>query len=111
MACAVSTEVNENACADGAFDARSAWQLAPTVSLRSEPFGALAYDFHTRKLSFLKSVQLVGVVEQLAECPSALSAIDRAGVPANEQQRYVSALAALARSNMITPRKPEARTP
>lgn len=106
----MSTEVGETPRVEGAFDARSAWQLAPTVSLRSEPFGALAYDFHTRKLSFLKSVQLVGVVEQLAESPSALSAIESAGIPANEQQRYVSALAALARSKMITPRPPEART-
>ena len=30
------------------------WRLDDAVSLRPEPFGALAYHFGTRRLSFLK---------------------------------------------------------
>ena len=41
--------------------------LSGSVALRPEPFGALAYDFHTRRLSFLKSPQLVDVVRRLAD--------------------------------------------
>ena len=32
-----------------------AWRLDGSVALRPEPFGALAYHFGTRKLSFLKT--------------------------------------------------------
>jgi putative mycofactocin binding protein MftB len=77
------------------------------VALRPEPFGALAYDFTTRKLSFLKSPALVQVVEQLADSPSAVSALDAAGVTAQEHPRYLAALASLARTGMITPREPK----
>ena len=38
--------------------------LAPQVA-PSEPFGALAYHFGTRRLSFLKSRTLLAVVEGL----------------------------------------------
>ena len=49
------------------FDAALPWQRARSVALRPEPFGALVYHFGTRKLSFLKSKQLVTVVETLAD--------------------------------------------
>ena len=39
------------ACGATSFDAHGAGQLAASVSLRREPFGALAYDFTTRRLS------------------------------------------------------------
>ncbi len=45
------------------------WTLDPQVSLRPEPFGALAYHFGTRRLSFLTSRRLLGVVESLATSP------------------------------------------
>jgi putative mycofactocin binding protein MftB len=41
------------------------WRLAPQVALRPEPFGALAYHFGTRRLSFLKSRILFDVVTTL----------------------------------------------
>ena len=43
------------------------WALHPQVSLRPEAFGALAYHFGTRRLSFLKSPTLLAVVESLAD--------------------------------------------
>ncbi len=50
-----------------AFDADLPWQKARSVALRPEPFGALAYHFGNRRLSFLKSTTLVTVVESLAD--------------------------------------------
>jgi putative mycofactocin binding protein MftB len=87
------------------FDPDRAWRRARSVALRPEPFGALVYHFGTRKLSFLKSKQLVSVVETLAEHPSARAAIAASGVPEAQRPAYVQALAALARSQMIEPRE------
>lgn len=44
-----------------------AWTVAPGVALRPEPFGALAYHFGTRRLTFLKSPELAAVVRSLAD--------------------------------------------
>ena len=90
---------------DVVFDAALPWQRARSVALRPEPFGALVYHFGTRKLSFLKSKQLVSVVQTLAEHPSALAAIEAGGVPEAQRPAYVKALADLARSQMIEPRE------
>ena len=45
-----------------AFDLHRAYRLNPAATLRPELFGALAYHFGNRRLSFLKSRQLVTVV-------------------------------------------------
>jgi mycofactocin biosynthesis protein MftB len=89
-----------------AFDPSRPWQKARSVALRPEPFGALVYHFGNRKLSFLKSKQLVGVVGTLADHPSALAAIEASGVPEAQRPAYVKALADLARSQMIEPQEP-----
>ena len=83
------------------FDLERAWALDPQVALRPEPFGALAYHFGTRRLSFLKSRRLLAVVEGLAAAPTARDALDAAGVSEAERPRYARALAALAESGMI----------
>jgi putative mycofactocin binding protein MftB len=82
----------------------AAWELSPSVSLRPEPFGALAYDFATRKLSFLKSPTLVDVVRRLADAADVEDALLGAGVPAAERDRYVAALGTLATSGIIRER-------
>ena len=48
------------------FDPALPYRRSPQVALRPEPFGALAYHFGTRRLSFLKTPVLVTVVESLA---------------------------------------------
>ena len=97
--------------ADGAaFDADLPWRRAPSVALRPEPFGALAYSFSTRKLTFLKSRALVAVVESLADHPSAAAALAACGVPDADRPAYLRALADLARASMIEPR-PEGEQP
>ena len=63
------------------------------MALRPEPFGALAYHFGTRRLSFLKSRTLLRVVESLSEQPSARAACAAAGVDDAELPQYTRALA------------------
>ncbi len=59
---------------------RPAVALDAQVALRPEPFGALAYHFGTRRLSFLKTRKLLAVVEGLGEHPSGRAACVAAGV-------------------------------
>ncbi|MFT4083598.1 MAG: mycofactocin biosynthesis chaperone MftB [Nocardioides sp.] len=78
-----------------------AWTLSPSVALRPEPFGALAYHFGNRKLTFLKRKELVAVVEALGTQPDVRSALAAGGVPADQHQAYVAALTGLAATDMI----------
>ena len=71
------------------------------MALRPEPFGALAYHFGTRRLSFLKSRTLLAVVESLAEQPSAREACARRASSDAELPQYTRALATLAETGMI----------
>jgi putative mycofactocin binding protein MftB len=82
-------------------DLDSAWRLHPQVAIRPEPFGALAYHFGTRRLSFLKTLKLVAVVEGLAEHRSARAALESASVTREQTAAYVSALERLAEGDMI----------
>jgi putative mycofactocin binding protein MftB len=87
------------------FDGSRPWALHPQVSLRPESFGALAYHFGTRRLSFLKSRTLLEVVKSLADQPTGHDACRAAGVTAAEFGAYDRALAALAESGMICQRE------
>jgi putative mycofactocin binding protein MftB len=80
------------------------WALSPSVALRPEPFGALAYHFGNRKLMFLKRPELVAVVEGLGAAPDVRSALETAGVPASQHAAYAAALRRLATIDMIRPR-------
>jgi putative mycofactocin binding protein MftB len=86
------------------IDLARPWALCPSVALRPEPFGALAYDFSSRRLSFLKTQVLAEVVRGLADHPSALEACVAAGVGSDQLPRYEQALGALAASGMIRER-------
>ncbi|CAM3355358.1 mycofactocin biosynthesis chaperone MftB [Nocardioides dubius] len=82
-----------------------AWQLSPAVALRPEPFGALAYHFGNRRLTFLRRPELVRVVTALAECDDVRSALLEAGVPEPQWAAYAAALDSLAQADMIRPRE------
>jgi mycofactocin biosynthesis protein MftB len=88
------------------YDPALAWTLHPQVSLRPESFGALAYHFGTRRLSFLKSPLLLSVVRSLADQPTGGDACVAAGVAADQRASYERALATLAESGMICERVP-----
>ncbi len=85
------------------FDASAPWSLNPQVSLRDEAFGALAYHHGTRRLVFLKSRELVELVRSLDAFDSAGEAIARFA-PAEQRDRYVTALSSLARSEILRER-------
>lgn len=77
------------------------WAMSPSVALRPEPFGALAYHFGNRKLIFLKSPELVAVVRALGTGAAVRDALAEAGVPQAQWTAYESALQGLADSDMI----------
>jgi putative mycofactocin binding protein MftB len=81
-----------------------AWDLSPAVALRPEPFGAMAYHFGNRKLTFLKRMELVEVVRGLVAQPDVRSTLQAVGVPATQWPGYVAALQGLAATDMIRPR-------
>jgi mycofactocin biosynthesis protein MftB len=80
-----------------------AWTLSPSVALRPEPFGALAYHFGNRRLTFLKRPELVAVVQALGNQPDVRSALSASGVPTQQHAAYVEALQGLAATDMIRP--------
>lgn len=82
-----------------------AWRLSPAVALRPEPFGALAYHFGNRKLTFLKRPELVEVVKCLAEHPSVRESLQAVGIPDAQWPAYADALAGLAAADMIRPQE------
>jgi putative mycofactocin binding protein MftB len=85
------------------LDLDSPWRLHPQVAIRPEPFGALAYHFGTRRLSFLKTRKLVAVVEGLADHSDVRTALRSASITRQETEAYVSALERLADGDMIVP--------
>jgi putative mycofactocin binding protein MftB len=74
------------------------------VALRPEPFGALAYHFGNRRLTFLRRPQLVALVRCLGEHEDARSALAAVDIPESEWSAYATALARLADADMIRPR-------
>jgi len=77
------------------------WTLSPSVALRPEPFGALAYHFGNRKLTFLKRPELVEVVRSLESAPDVRTALEGAGIPDSQHAAYAAALRGLAKTDMI----------
>jgi putative mycofactocin binding protein MftB len=86
------------------FDPARPYRCCPKVALRPEPFGALAYHFGTRRLSFLKTHQLVEVVRTLESHVDVHSTLAAAGVPQPQQAAYLAALAGLAENGTIEER-------
>jgi mycofactocin biosynthesis protein MftB len=86
------------------FDPARPHRCSPRVALRPEPFGALVYHFGTRRLSFLKTPQLVEVVSGLEQHPDVHSALDAAGVEEGQRPAYLRALGGLAANGTIEER-------
>lgn len=86
------------------FEPNRPYRVSPHVAVRPEEFGALLYDYGTRRLSFLKTPTLVTVVTTLAEHADVHTTLDTAGVPDTQRAAYLSALAGLAEAGTIEPR-------
>ena len=82
------------------FDSSTPYRLDPDVALREEPFGALAYHYGSRRLTFLRSTLLADLVRDLGTHPSVDAAL-AARVPAPKQDTYRRALANLAGSGFL----------
>ncbi len=81
-----------------------AWALDDRVALRPEPFGALAYHYGNRRLTFLRAHDLVAVVEQLADQPDVAAALTAADVADTRHPAFLTALQKLADGDFIRPR-------
>ena len=86
------------------FEPDRPYRCSPRVALRPEPFGALVYDFGTRRLSFLKTPELVRVVRTLDAHDDVHGALAAACVPQAQRGAYLRALAGLAEAGTIEPR-------
>ena len=80
------------------------WLLDPQVAIRPEPFGALAYHYGNRRLTFLRSDDLVEVVRALGEHDSVDAALEAVGVERRRWPSFERALESLAESEVIRPR-------
>ncbi len=83
-------------------DIEGTYRLNKNVSLRPERFGALAYSFDTRKLSFLKHPDLVRVLNALSEHGSIREAFEATGIDPARWPSFLSALSTLEQSEMIS---------
>jgi len=84
-----------------AFDSTQPYRLNAQIGLRPEPFGALAYHFVTRRLVFLKSPDLVALVERLGDYSSVDAAIAE-HITEEKHGSYRTALASLHEADVIT---------
>lgn len=84
-----------------------AWTLDSRVALRPEAFGALAYHFGNRRLTFLRRPELVSVVRGLADAVDVRTCLADAGVPEQHWPAYAAALGGLAESGMLHRRESE----
>lgn len=75
--------------------------LDPQVALRPERFGALAYHFGNRKLSFLKHPDLVAVLEAADGTRTVAELFDAAGIAEARRPSFLAALETLERSEMV----------
>ncbi|MFG1646356.1 mycofactocin biosynthesis chaperone MftB [Amycolatopsis sp. NPDC049252] len=83
------------------MDLDAAYRLNPQVALRPDPFGALAYHFGHRRLSFLRSPDLVAFVRELATHASLRDALDAAELGETRRARFLTALETLIASDLI----------
>jgi mycofactocin biosynthesis protein MftB len=84
------------------LDPARPYRLHPGVALRPEPFGALAYHYGNRRLTFLKSPDLVELVRDLHNHESVAHALAR--LPAEQRELYTQSLATLEASDVIAAR-------
>ena len=76
-------------------------ELDPQVALRREPFGALAYHHGTRRLTFLRSAELVALVSTLGEHPGVDEALAASDIAPARWPSFRRALISLLGSGVI----------
>jgi len=89
---------------DAVFDPARPYEVDPRVAIRPEPFGALAYHYGNRRLTFLRDAALVSIVRDLGAHPSVDAALEAASIEASRRPSFRKALGALASSEVIRAR-------
>ena len=87
-----------------ALDADRPYRMHPDVAIRPEPFGALAYHYGNRRLTFLRSPDLVDLVRDLEHHGSLVDALAATGLSPTRQAAFRKALASLLTSEVICAR-------
>lgn len=76
-------------------------RLSPNVSLRRESFGALAYHFGNRRLTFLKRTELVEVVRALDGRRTVREALTVSEIPERQWPAYEATIEQLIGADML----------
>jgi mycofactocin biosynthesis protein MftB len=79
-------------------------ELHPSVALRPEPFGALAYHYGNRRLIFLKHPDVVAVVRRLGAERSVRATLEACGVAPTRWGAFLAALSSLETSEVLRER-------
>ena len=77
------------------------YTLHPQVGLRDERFGALAYHYGNRRLTFLNDEALLAVVRSAALADDVDAALAEAGVDDDRRGAYRVALQRLAEAEVL----------
>ena len=80
------------------------YALHPQVGLRTETFGALAYHYGNRRLTFLNDARLVDVVRTAADYDDIDAALSAAGIAESSRPAYLAALARLRDAEVLVAR-------
>ena len=80
------------------------WELHPQVAIRPEPFGALAYHYGNRRLTFLRSPDLVALVRDLEHHDSIDDALAASGIDPQRWPSFRRAMQSLAESEVVRAR-------
>ena len=78
-----------------------AYALHPQVGLRQERFGALAYHYGNRRLTFLNDERLLAVVRTAGDYADVNDALVAAGVPEQQRPAYLAALGRLVDAEVL----------
>ena len=79
-------------------------ELDPQVSLRPEPFGALAYHYRTRRLVFLKHRDVVAVATALTAHPTLGATLQACGIDESRWPSFDHAFRSLSESEIVRER-------
>jgi putative mycofactocin binding protein MftB len=83
------------------FDPQQGYALDPAVSIRPEPFGGLAYHYGNRRLTFLRSPDLVALVRDLQNHPSVYDALAASDIDPSRWPNFRKALASLTNAEVL----------
>lgn len=86
------------------IDTAAPYELHPQVALRPEPFGALAYHYGNRRLTFVRATELVDLLRTLGDHGSVDDALAASAVAPARWPAFRRALAGLEESEVIRAR-------